>query len=257
MDKNKIYYVYEYFNIETGYIFYVGKGCKYRMTEMYSGSRNIFFEKYYNSNKCDCRKIYEKLNEQTALNIEHERILELKKQNMCCCNIDNGGKIGGRSIGEKNGFFGKKHSKEVIERIRAINSDGRNKGENNSQYGISPKQRMTPEKYEEWKEKHRKLMSGENNTQYGVSPQKRMTPEKYKIWLKTQNKGCGSFNPNAKSIIMYKDGFEKCFGSMIECAEYLILENYTKSIKKCIQSSISNSIKHNKTYLNFYFKFNN
>jgi hypothetical protein len=92
-----------------------------------------------------------------------------------------------------------------------------NKGENNPNYGVSPRERMDEETYEQWrvhiKENHprgdthywsgvplkermseevyenwlykqqTRDRSGSNNPMYGVSPQERMDEETYKQWL--------------------------------------------------------------------------
>lgn len=87
-----MYYVYEWFNKDTGYIFYVGKGCRNRV---YSTSgRNRLFKEYIKENNCDCRIIKNVLSEEDAFVLEHERIMFLKQEGQACCNLDNGGKGG-------------------------------------------------------------------------------------------------------------------------------------------------------------------
>lgn len=86
------FYVYEWFNIETNEIFYVGKGCKDRYKQL--TKRNKLFKKYYESNKCESRIIKTFKNEQDAFKFENDRILELKKLSQCLCNLDNGGNGG-------------------------------------------------------------------------------------------------------------------------------------------------------------------
>jgi hypothetical protein len=254
-DERKIYYVYEYYNTVTDYIFYVGKGSGTRIYEQDKGARNKLFLEYIKYNKFKYRKIYENINEETALTLESNRILELKSKGMCSCNCDNGGKIGGRSYGTENGFYGKKHSNQTVEYLRRINSDGRNKGKNNSQYGVHLKDRMSESVYNIWIKKLKEANSGEKNAQYGIKPKDRMSPEKYKIWLTTQNKGNGSKNPNAKPITMFNENISINFGSIIECSQYLILNKYTNSKLQNIQKSISVSIHKQKTYLKFNFKY--
>lgn len=86
------FYVYEWFNLDTNEIFYVGKGCKNRYKQL--TKRNKLFTEYYKNNKCGSRIIKMFDNEQEAFKFENIRILELKSQNQCMCNLDNGG-IGG------------------------------------------------------------------------------------------------------------------------------------------------------------------
>lgn len=87
-----MYYVYEWFVIETGEIFYVGKGCRKRYSSL--NGRNKLFEEYINTRHCKSRIIKRFDDENTALKYEHDRICYLKSQGQCSCNLDNGGKGG-------------------------------------------------------------------------------------------------------------------------------------------------------------------
>ena len=59
------YYVYEWFKISTGEIFYVGKGSKNRVTSM--KDRNKYFKDIIKKHKCDYRIIKYFDDEQEAL----------------------------------------------------------------------------------------------------------------------------------------------------------------------------------------------
>ena len=87
-----MFYVYEWYVIETGEIFYVGKGSRNRYRQ--TSKRNKLFKFYIEHFKCDTRiiKIFD--NEEDAFKFEHERILELKSCEQAKCNLDYGG-IGG------------------------------------------------------------------------------------------------------------------------------------------------------------------
>lgn len=87
-----MFYVYEWFNIENGYIFYVGKGTGKRY--LHTKKRNKLFKKYYDNNSCNTRIIKNFSNELDAFKYENDRIIELKKVGQCSCNLDNGGKGG-------------------------------------------------------------------------------------------------------------------------------------------------------------------
>ena len=89
------FYVYEWFNVETDEIFYVGKGCnnRYKVTSR----RNPLFLEYYENNDCASRIIQYFDSEDAALEYEHKHILELKELGQCFCNIDDGG-TGGRNF---------------------------------------------------------------------------------------------------------------------------------------------------------------
>lgn len=49
-----VYYIYEWYNIETGEVFYVGKGKTRRKNDLFG--RNKFFIDYYNTHK-RCNRI--------------------------------------------------------------------------------------------------------------------------------------------------------------------------------------------------------
>lgn len=87
-----MFYVYEWYNVDTNEIFYVGKGCRERYKQI--TKRNKLFQEYYKNNHCNSRiiKYFEK--EEDAFKYENERILELKGIGQCFCNLDNGGKGG-------------------------------------------------------------------------------------------------------------------------------------------------------------------
>lgn len=86
------FYVYEWFNKDNQEVFYVGKGCKNRKSQI--RKRNKLFQDYYNTHNCDNRIIKYFDNEQEAFLFENKRIIELKQKNQCCCNLDDGGKGG-------------------------------------------------------------------------------------------------------------------------------------------------------------------
>lgn len=86
-----MYYIYEWFIVETGEIFYVGKGThlRYRVRK-----HNQFFNDMIKRYHCDSRIIKEFETEKEAFDYEFERIAELKSQGQCVCNISKGG-VGG------------------------------------------------------------------------------------------------------------------------------------------------------------------
>lgn len=85
----KKYYVYEWFIISSGEIFYVGKGSgnRYRVTN----GRNKLFNDILSHNKCESRIIQFFENEAEAFRFEDERIQELKALGQCSCNLHSGG----------------------------------------------------------------------------------------------------------------------------------------------------------------------
>ena len=87
-----MFYVYEWFNVDTQEIFYVGKGTKDRKNSI--AKRNKLFKEYYYNHNCDNRIVKHFKLEEEAFKFEHERIIELKSKGQCFCNLDNGGKGG-------------------------------------------------------------------------------------------------------------------------------------------------------------------
>lgn len=83
-----MYYVYEWYIVETGEIIYVGKGTnnRYRVRK-----HNKFFNDMIYRFNCDSRIIKRFNTEKEAFEYEFERIRELKEKNQCVCNIYDGG----------------------------------------------------------------------------------------------------------------------------------------------------------------------
>lgn len=87
---NNIYYVYEWYNIDTNIVFYVGKGKDNRA---YSDkNRNKFFLDYKKSNKVAVRFVKTNLSEEDAWKLEEELISYYWSINQCFTNFHPGGK---------------------------------------------------------------------------------------------------------------------------------------------------------------------
>jgi len=91
-NNDNVYYVYEWYNIDNGEVFYVGKG-KGRRWKAIAG-RNDYFTNYYNKYSCDVRKTRIKLSEEDAYKIEIETIAKYKEKGQCICNFHIGGQGG-------------------------------------------------------------------------------------------------------------------------------------------------------------------
>ena len=83
-----MYYVYEWFLLDTDEVIYVGKGTgnRYKVRK-----HNKFFNDFLKRFACDSRIVKEFENEADAFNYEYERINELKAKEQCVCNIREGG----------------------------------------------------------------------------------------------------------------------------------------------------------------------
>lgn len=86
-----MYYVYEWYEINTNEIFYVGKGCGERYK---CRKRNNKFNEYVKNHECDSRIIKYFDTEQEAFEYEYIRIEELKMAGQCSCNVMKGGRGG-------------------------------------------------------------------------------------------------------------------------------------------------------------------
>lgn len=83
-----MYYVYEWFIVETGEVFYVGKGTgrRYKVRK-----HNKFFNDMLKRYICESRIVKEFETEKEAFSFEFERVNELRKIGQCACNIYDGG----------------------------------------------------------------------------------------------------------------------------------------------------------------------
>lgn len=86
-----MYYVYEWYVIETNEIFYVGKGTRNRYKVK---KHNKFFNDFISRYDCDSRIVKTFESEEDAFSYEYERIKQLKALGQCVCNIYEGGKGG-------------------------------------------------------------------------------------------------------------------------------------------------------------------
>lgn len=87
-----MFYVYQWYIVDTKEIFYVGKGCRDRVKT--TSQRNKLFKEVLKNNKCDYKIVKYFKTEEEALKFEHNLICDLKSKNQCKCNLDDGGKGG-------------------------------------------------------------------------------------------------------------------------------------------------------------------
>lgn len=83
-----MYYVYEWYNVDTYEVIYVGKGTglRYKVRK-----HNRLFNEMLKRFPCETRIVKEFANESDAFEYEFERIRELKSKGQCVCNINKGG----------------------------------------------------------------------------------------------------------------------------------------------------------------------
>jgi len=257
--EERRYYVYEWFNVDSGEVFYVGKGTRLRYRQL--GNRNKFFLRYHNKYSCDVRIISNKMGNDEALILEHEVIMEYRKTGQCQTNITDGGENPPVMSGEKNGMFGKHHSQDTRDKISRIHTlSGRFKGAGNSQFGVSPKDRMAEETYKTWRAKQKARKFGKTNPNYGNKKLSMFYRDNPDV-SKEKNSRAGIKNGRAIPVAMSNDnGFYKEFDYMILCAEYLvekkIIETRAKNLSG-IATRISSAAKNGSEYANHDFNFIN
>ena len=93
MEKTR-FYVYEWYNTDTNYVFYVGKGCGKRYREM--THRNQLFKDYCLNNDVEVRIVKNNLTEEEAFIYEAELTKFYKDKGECHCSLAKPG-VGGYS----------------------------------------------------------------------------------------------------------------------------------------------------------------
>jgi len=251
------FYVYEWYNVDTGEIFYIGtSGRKYRYKEYNPKKRNKLFTEYYNTHKCSSRIIKNNLTQEEGWNLEIEFIKKYKSENHPLTNLTPGGHFPPIMYGEDNPMFGKEHTDETKEKLSFINSDGRHAGKNNSQYGVSLKDRMDSQTYKRWIKKHQGKI-GDKNPNFGNKKLSNYYSEHPEEALRLQSRK-GIKNGRATPIKMLdnKGNLIKEFAFIRLCAEYLMSSNISKSKKiQTIYSNIYNANKNNSLYLGYKFSY--
>ena len=109
-----------------------------------------------------------------------------------------------RLIGEKNPFYGRKHSSELKERLSNERKGVWCVGENNPMYGKSSENYMTPEAIAIKRKRQSEGLSGEKNGMFGKNLKDFMTKEKYDEWIKHHNEAHLHFSDEKKREISKK-----------------------------------------------------
>lgn len=230
-NKNRVmpsgYYVYEWYRKSDDHVFYVGKGSGHRIYDTSKTKRNVYFCRFIKKYKCDCRVVKDNLTEHEAYVLENYICKQRQKNGECECNIaDTSYCNGGPGLkGEKNGMYGKTHTPEVRKFLSEINSNGNNIGEKNTQYGVSPKDRMSRDVYSRWRAKQRARKDGGKN-------------------------------PNAHNVLMINvvTGEYKLFDAIVECIKYaLTLKEFKHFTSEDIRYRIKYSNKKRAIYFDWIF----
>ena len=89
-------------------------------------------------------------------------------------------------VGEKNAFYGKKHSDEMKKRLSKERKGVWGVGNKNAMFGRPCYYKMSEEQKQAWKNNISKATSGENNPMFGEKISDHMTSEKYELWKQHQ-----------------------------------------------------------------------
>lgn len=163
--------------------------------------------------------------------------------------------------GEKNPMYGinlwNTFSEEKKQRLREQISFN-NTGKKNAMYGVSPKDRMSKEKYEIWKTKvctRTKSQTGDKNPNYHNDTLKKKLEANPELKILYYSRK-GNKNGRATKVSLYRDDqYIKTFDYITLCAEWIKQTLNLNSKLSTILSGISTSVKNNKPYHGFTFKY--
>ena len=119
-----------------------------------------------------------------------------------------------RVSGKNNPFYGKKHCKELKDRLSKERKGVWGIGEKNAMYGKPCYFKMSEDEKQQWKKNISKSTFGKNNPMYGKKLKDFMTPEKYQVWKENVSNAHLYFSDEKKKEISNnntKPRFKKLF----------------------------------------------
>lgn len=194
IDSNKVYYVYEWFIVDTEEVFYVGKGKnkRYKQTK----KRNKFFTDIYNTHDCDVRIVQDNLSEEDAFQKEKDLIAYYRNNtDFRLSNITDGG----------DGASGYVHSPEVREKISESSKKRWEDESFRDKMLAIRRDENGPYKSVEFRKKISSLVQGENNPNYGNKWNEAQKEHLSEVRINS-HVAEGINNPRAKSIICLESG---------------------------------------------------
>lgn len=280
-NKENKYYVYEHIRLDNNTCFYVGKGCgdRYKKT-----LRNPLHDEIAKKYGMKSIIVMDNLTEAEAIQFEQALIWHY------VFTLDYGIDIIGykkdgehfltnRSLGDTS--YGSVHTEEWKQNHSISMS-----GSNNPMYGINLWDTYTEDKKIKIRNRLSELNSGDNNHMYGISPKNRMSESVYNGWLEKCKQKVGDKNPNygnhtlhnklkdnpelrlqyysrkglqngrATTIHLYQNGeYIMSFDYIKLCAEWIKNKLNLSTSISTIQGAISTSVKTNKPYRGFSFKY--
>lgn len=203
------YYVYEWYIVETGEVFYVGKGCgnRYRTRKR----ENMFFMRMLNTHECDSRIVMDNLTEEEAYSKEIELIHHYRiNTNYRLSNIADGGNAPPVRTGERTAEQRAKHSKALKKYYE--NADNRKKQSAKlKEFYSSEKGKKTASersKKNMQNEKTKEKISVSNRTRWTDELRKKHSQKMKKAYSNPQARAnvTGANNGNSKAVLQIKDG---------------------------------------------------
>lgn len=164
------FYVYEWYIVETGEVFYVGKGTGSRRYD--KKRRNQYFLNIVNKHDCKSRLVYSNITNEEACELERKLIAERWDKGEAYCNFTEGGTGFSTGLlnpnysrelkGAHNPFYGQKHTEETKRKMsESRKGKGGRPGKENPMYG--------------------KGFKGEENPMYGMTGFKHPNHKKCKV----------------------------------------------------------------------------
>lgn len=198
-----MFYVYEWYIVDTGEIIYVGKGIRNRYK---CRKHNRIFEEFLKRYNCDSRivKYFEK--EEDAFLYEAEHMAELKEKGYCVCNIQKGG------FGGENKIWTEEKRREYSEHnVMKADYQRKRMSENNPMRNKATAKKVADKI-------SRKVCIGEAIYTSGIEAAKayNVTPQAISYWLKR------GYSPNHEACYYYGD----------EIPSFKILDKRCSKVKK-------------------------
>ena len=219
--EERRYYVYEYYIVNTGEIFYVGKGTGNRYKTL--RNRNKFFLDMYHAHDCRVRIIFQYLTEEEAYFLEYDRIFNLRLKTSYRLTNQTDGGDGTRGFVPSESH-GRKVSQALKERWASPQyAEWRNEiiASRQDEDGIY--------KSKDFREKISSIVKGESNPNYGNywSQEK-----KQNVSQKMKDSGChkGTRNGRHKKIMCVETG---------EVFDYIALAQEKYNVKYAASFSIA------------------
>lgn len=207
MDNN--FYVYIWYVVDNGHVFYVGKGHANRCNR--TSKRNNTFNYYLNNFNCANKIIESNLSEEDAFNREIYYISYYKSIGMADANYHKGGESGGNVFE----YMPEQEKEQFIDKMTQINRERCSSEE----FKEAARERMTA-KYADQHE--RELQSQKITEAWGDENLRKEQSERLKTYYSTHPEvGQRISERKSKKCVMELNGEVKTFNSKKELFKYL------------------------------------